>query len=205
MRIRRLDSVFVATWVAVAPPSMAVAQPSPLGRAASPTPIVAVALTQQGTFAAPEAVLQAGLSIVDQQSADLDGDGDLDMLAFVDVSEGSSVYGPNAGRGAVVILCDGERAWRGRTIASVPAVPFESAYNWGEVLTNGARNGTGATIVRLLYSAAYRGRFAHAEYRLRFDRDGMHILHGPGAHSARTPRAMNRRRLARSTPLLRAR
>lgn len=154
--------------------SVADAQTSPLGRASSPTPIVTVALTQDGTFDSPESALVSGLSIVDRQSADLDGDGDTDVLAFVDVREGSPVLGPNAGRGAVVFFREGERSWRGRTVASVPAVPFESAYNWGEVTQ---RRGAGATVVRLLYSAAFRGRFAHAEYRVRFDREGMHFVH----------------------------
>ena len=167
--------------------SVADAQPSPLGRASSPTPIVTVALTQDGTFDSPEAALASGLSIVDRQSADLDGDGDSDVLAFVDVREGSPVVGPNAGRGAVVFFREGERSWRGRTVASVPAIPFERAYNWGDVTQ---RRGAGATVVRLLYSAAYRGRFAHAEYRVRFDREGMHLLHSGRPFSrARTRRA----------------
>lgn len=183
-------AVASAALCAFATTTIADAQPSPLGRASAPTPIVTVALTQDGTFDSPESALASGLSIVDRQSADLDGDGDTDVLAFVDVREGAAVTGPNAGRGAVVFFREGERAWRGRTVASVPALPFESAYNWGEV---SQRRGAGATIVRLLYSAAFRGRFAHAEYRVRFDREGMHFL-----HSGR-PFSRARSRGARST------
>ncbi len=181
----------VATALAVATLSSAAdAQPSPLGRATLPMPVVTVALTQDGTFDSPDAALAVGLSIVDRQNADLDGDGDQDALAFVDVREGSPTTGAHAGRGAVVFFREGERAWRGRTVASVPAMPFESAYNWGEVMQ---RRGGAATVVRLLYSAAFRGRFAHAEYRVRFDRDGVHIMHSqPRPFS----RARTRRRLA---------
>lgn len=170
--------------------SVADAQPSPLTRASATIPVVTVALTQDGTFDSPDSALAHGLSIVDRQSVDLDGDGDADVLAFVDVREGSPTTGPHAGRGAVVFFREGERSWRGRTVASVPALPFESAYNWGDVTQ---RRGGVATVVRLLYSAAYRGRFAHAEYRVRFDRDGMHVMqsspHGRPFSSRRRPSA----------------
>lgn len=170
--------------------SVADAQPSPLTRASATIPVVTVALTQDGTFDSPDSALAQGLSIVDRQSVDLDGDGDADVLAFVDVREGSPTTGPHAGRGAVVFFREGERSWRGRTVASVPALPFESAYNWGDVTQ---RRGGVATVVRLLYSAAYRGRFAHAEYRVRFDRDGMHVMqsspHGRPFSSRRMPSA----------------
>ncbi len=180
--------------------SVADAQPSPLSRASAPSPVVTVALTQDGTFDSPDAALAQGLSIVDRQSADLDGDGDADVLAFVDVREGSPTTGPHAGRGAVVFFREGERSWRGRTVASVPALPFESAYNWGDVTH---RRGGVATVVRLLYSAAYRGRFAHAEYRVRFDRDGMHVMqsspHGRPLSSRRRPSAPARPVIARAS------
>ena len=126
----------------------------------------------------------SGLGIVDRQSTDLDGDGDEDVLAFVDLVDGAPVTGRNAGRGAVVFFREGE-AWRGRTVASVPAVPYESAYNWGDV-TSHRRGSNASPTIRLFYSAAYRGRFAQTEYRIRFDREGMHVLHGPGSHTART-------------------
>jgi hypothetical protein len=175
----------IAALCVLALPSVAAAQSaSPLSRALSSTPIVSVILTQDGTFATPTEALMSGLGIVDRQSADLDGDGDEDVLAFVDLLDGASVTGRNAGRGAVVFFREGE-VWRGRTVASVPAIPYESAYNWGEVTAH--RRGTNASpTIRLFYSAAYRGRFAQTEYRIRFDREGMHVLHGPGSHTART-------------------
>lgn len=149
--------------------------------------MVSVALTRDGVFESPDAALSNGLSIVDRQSTDLDGDGDADVLAFVDVSESASAHASSAGRGAVVFFREGERAWRGRTVASVPAVPFESAYNWGDVSHH--RRGSAGTVVRLLYSAAHQGRFAHAEFRLRFDREGIHVLNGsPRTAARRNPR-----------------
>lgn len=196
MTTPRFDRVLASALAvsAFALSSTASAQVSPLSRASAPTPLIALPLTQEGTFSSPDATLVSGLSIVDRQSVDLDGDGDADVLAFVDVGEGASNAMTNAGRGAVVIYRDGDRAWRARTVASVPAMPFESAYNWGDVSSAGA---SGAT-VKLLYSAAHRGRFAHCEYRLRFDREGMHVLRGPGAHSARYTRTViGQRRLAR--------
>lgn len=166
------------------------AQSSPLWRASLTAPMVTVPLTRDGVFESPDAALSSGLSIVDRQSTDLDGDGDADVLAFVDVSETSSAYGTNAGRGAVVFFCEGQRAWRGRTVASVPAVPFESAYNWGDV--SHQRRGSAGTVVRLLYSAAHQGRFAHAEFRLRFDREGIHVLNGaPRTAARRSGRRVN--------------
>ncbi|MBL8679624.1 MAG: hypothetical protein JNK05_10685 [Myxococcales bacterium] len=196
MTTLRFDRVLASAVAvsALALSNTAHAQATPLARANAPTPSIALPLTQEGTFASPDATLIAGVSIVDRQSADLDGDGDADLLAFVDVDDTGTATAATAGRGAVVIYRDGERAWRGRTVASVPAMPFESAYNWGEVSSAGS---AGAT-VRLLYSAAHRGRFAHCEYRLRFDREGMHVLRGPGAHNTRYSRnVIGQRRLAR--------
>jgi hypothetical protein len=174
-------------------PSVAVAQSSALALARSTAPVVRVALTEDGTFASPEQALYPGLSIVDQQAADLDGDGDEDLLAFVDLDDDASVTDPGAGRGAVAFFREPD-GWRARTVASVPALPFESAYNWGPL-----RVERGAPTARLLYSAADRGRFARASYRIRFDRDGAPVLCDapPNGLAASAIRPRGRRTLAR--------
>jgi hypothetical protein len=181
----------IAALCGICLPSVAAAQSPTLALARASAPVIRVPLTGDGTFASPEEALAPGLSIVDQQSIDLDGDGDEDLLAFVDLDDATPVTTPGAGRGAVVILREPD-GWRARTVASVPALPFESAYNWAA-----PRVESGVTVARLLYSAADRGRFARASYRMRFDHDGAPVLSAPERPARPLARGRAPRRLAR--------
>ncbi len=154
--------------------TVAAAHPTAILRARAPSPVVEVQLTRSGAFAHPDESLVVGMTVLDRQIIDVDGDGDSDQLAFVDV--GDRVFTPLerslVGRGAVVFFND-QGSWHGQTIASVSSRAIESGYNWAEAP---ALVGGRTPVLRVLYSGVHAGRFAQAEYAVRFDRNAIRPL-----------------------------
>jgi hypothetical protein len=119
----------------------------------TPTLLQAVALTRAGVHAAPSEVVGDGLEIVDSVRVDVDGDGDEDVLAFINLAADADVDKPDLGRGVAVIFRD-QAGWRGETVASVARFPTEAGFNWGEV--EGLRAGE-VPLLHVLYSEAQPG------------------------------------------------
>lgn len=145
--------------------------------------MVEVQLTMSGLFSAPDDALVPGMTVLDRQVVDVDGDGDSDQLAFVDVEDRTFTAAQRArtGRGAVVFFNEQGR-WRGQTIASVDATAIEAAYNWADAPAFVAGR---APVLRVLYSAAFAGRIAQAEYSVRFDRDAIRPVLSQSSHAKR--------------------
>ncbi|MDP3275564.1 MAG: hypothetical protein Q8Q09_10245 [Deltaproteobacteria bacterium] len=190
--------LLLGTLLSVTCPQVALAQSPALARARAATPEVAVVLTREGVFATPSECVRAGQELVDAQRVDVDGDGDLDMVALVELSEGADVT--RAGRGAVVLFAE-PQGWRALTVASVAAMPFENGYNWGPVVRG--RQGASAAL-ELLYSAADAGRFAEASYWVRPDGATLRVTRKEPAQAvvarARGRGAQRAARASRATP-----
>jgi hypothetical protein len=146
-------------------PVAAQAQTAP--ERATPTSLpTAVTLTRGGVHADMAGALADGLEVIDTQRVDVDGDGDQDVLAFIDIAESADEDKPDLGRGVAVFFHE-RHGWRGETIASVGRFPVESGFNWGEVEQLRA----GATpLLHVLFSEARPGgETSQADTVVRFD------------------------------------
>jgi hypothetical protein len=178
-----VTSLLTASLLLCTVQSVAIAHPSALQRAHAQSPLVEVPLTQAGSFSTPDESLAPGLEVLDRQFVDVDGDGDIDQLAFVDLADRPMLAARRAqlGRGAVVFINDAGQ-WRGQTVASVGSRSVEAAYNWAAAPSLVRR---GAPVLRVLYSGAHAGRFAQAEYQVRFDRNMLRAVRTHAAISKR--------------------
>jgi hypothetical protein len=132
-----------------------------------------VALTRAGVHAVPSEVVADGLEIVDSTRADVDGDGDEDVLAFIDLGADADMDKPDLGRGVAVIFHEA-RGWRGETVASVGRFPTEAGFNWGEL----ERLRAGATpLLHVLFSQAQPGgEPRQMDTVVRFDHGALHAV-----------------------------
>lgn len=160
-----------------------------------------VALGRPGVHPTLRAGLRLGLDVVDTMRVDVDGDGDPDQLALVDVAESDEGPKPDDGRGVVVAFRE-EGGWRIETVASLPRFPVEAGYNWGPVEARRDRR----PVLHVRYSAASAGRFERRDTAVRFDptANGLRLECAPAheraaAHQHPTRRAHSpRRTLARN-------
>ncbi|MEI8256805.1 MAG: hypothetical protein WCJ30_14110 [Deltaproteobacteria bacterium] len=158
-------------------PSAAQAQDTPTPGAAGSTVAAGLSqvapLTRAGLHATPEGAVADGLELVDTQRVDVDGDGDLDVLGFVDLRQDADDDKPDLGRGVAVFFREG-RGWRGETVASVGRFPVEAGFNWGQV----ERLRAGATpLLHVQYSEARPGgATTQADTVVRFDRGAVRTV-----------------------------
>ncbi len=130
-------------------------------------------LTRDGIHPTAEAAVADGLELVDTQRVDVDGDGDMDLLGFVDVGQDADEDKPDLGRGVAVFFRE-RHGWRGETVASVGRWPVEAGFNWGQI----DRLRAGATpLLHVLYSEARPGgATAQADTVVRFERGAVRAV-----------------------------